>query len=88
MCSTDRVENEEVKHGVEKPRNILCTVNRRKAKWLGYILRRNRLLKHVIEGMIQRKRRGARRRKQILKELKEKRRYWNLKEETLDSTLR
>jgi hypothetical protein len=38
--------------------------------------------------MIQRKRRGARRHKQLLNELKENRRYWKLKEVTLDSTPR
>jgi hypothetical protein len=29
---------------------ILQTIKRRKANWIGHILRRNCLLKHVIEG--------------------------------------
>jgi hypothetical protein len=49
---TDRVRNEEVLQRVKKERNILHTIKRRKAKWIGYILCRNCLLKHVIEGKI------------------------------------
>jgi hypothetical protein len=50
---TDRVRNEEVLHRVKEDRNILHTVKRRKANWIGHILRRNCLLKHVIEGKIE-----------------------------------
>jgi hypothetical protein len=50
---TDRVKNEEVLHRVKEERNILHTVKRRKANWMGYILCRNCLLKHVIEGKIE-----------------------------------
>jgi hypothetical protein len=88
---TDRVRNEEVLHRVKEERNILHTIKRRKADSIGYILRRNCLLKHVIEGKLEGRmemtgRRG-RRRKQLLDDLKEKRRYWKLKEEALDRTL-
>jgi hypothetical protein len=63
----------------------------RKDNWTGYILRRNCLLQHVIEGKIQGRievtgRRGKRRKK-LLDDLKEKRRYWKLTEEALDRTL-
>jgi hypothetical protein len=76
-------------HRREK-RNILHTINRRKANWIGHILLSNCLLKHVIEGKLERRievtgRRG-RRRKQLLDDLKEKRRYWKLKKEALDRT--
>jgi hypothetical protein len=47
---TDRVRNEEVLHRVKEERNILHTVKGRKANWIGHILRRNCLLKQVIEG--------------------------------------
>jgi hypothetical protein len=88
---TDRVRNEEVLHRVKEERNILHTIKRRKVNWIGHILRRNRLLKHVIEGQLEGRiemtgRRG-RWRKQLLDDLKEKRRYWTLKEEALDRTL-
>jgi hypothetical protein len=46
---TDRVINEDVLHRVKEERNIVHTIKRRKANWIGHILRRNCLLKHVIE---------------------------------------
>jgi hypothetical protein len=69
---TDRVRNEVLR--VEEKRNILHTVKRRKANWIGHILRRNCLIKHVIEGKlegrIEMKGRRGRRRKQLLDDLK------------------
>jgi hypothetical protein len=70
--------NEEVLHRVKEERNILHTIKRREANWIGHILRRNCLLKHVIEGKLEGRiemtgRRG-RRRKQLLDDLREKRR--------------
>jgi hypothetical protein len=63
---TDRVRNEEVLHRVKKERNILHTIKRTKANWIGHILRRNCLLKQVIEGKLEgrmemTRRRGRRR---------------------------
>jgi hypothetical protein len=85
------MRNEEVLHRVEEERNILHAIKRRKANWIGHILRRNCLLKHVIEGKlegrIQMTGSRGRRRKQLLDDLKEKIRYWKLKEEALDRTL-
>ena len=46
---TDRVRNEEVLHAVKEDRNILHTIERMKANLFGHFLRRNCLLKHVIE---------------------------------------
>jgi hypothetical protein len=40
-------------HRHKEERNILHTIKRRKAMWIGHILRRNCLLKHVIEGEIE-----------------------------------
>jgi hypothetical protein len=85
------VRNEEVLHRVKEERNIVHTIKRRKANWIGHILRRNCLVKHVTEGKLEGRtemtgRRG-RRRKQLLDDLKEKKkRYWKLKEEALDRT--
>jgi hypothetical protein len=79
---TDRVRNEEVLHRVKEEKNIVHTIKRRKANWIGHILRRNCLLKHVIEGKlegrIQVSGRRGRRHKQLVDELK------NLEEEALD----
>jgi hypothetical protein len=82
---TDRVRNEEVLHWVKEERNILHTIKRRKADWIGHILHRNCLLKHVIKGKLEGStRRRGRRHKQLLDDLKEKRGCWKLKEEALD----
>jgi hypothetical protein len=73
------VRNEEVLDRVKEERNIVHTIKRRKANWIGHILRGNCLLKHVIEGKLEERiemtgRRG-RRCKQQPDDLKEKRRY-------------
>jgi len=46
---TNRVRNEEV-HSVKKERIILHTIKKRKANWIGHIIRRKYFLKHIIEG--------------------------------------
>ena len=65
----ERVRNEEVLQRVKEERNIVHTVNRRKADWIGYTLCRNCLLKHVIggkiEGRLEVKGRRGRRGKQL-----------------------
>jgi hypothetical protein len=76
---TDHVRNEEALQRVKEGWNVPQTIKRRKAKWIGHILRRNSLPKYVIEGKIEGRievagRRG-RRRKQLLDDLKEKRGY-------------
>jgi len=43
------VRNEEVLHRAKEERNILHTIKRKKGNWIGHILPRNCLLKHVIE---------------------------------------
>jgi len=47
------VRNEEVLLRVKEQRNILHEIRKRKANWIGHILRRNCLLRQVIEGKIQ-----------------------------------
>jgi hypothetical protein len=76
---------------VPEQRNILQEIRKRKANWIGYILRRNCLLKQVIEGKIKgemevTRRRGGRR-KELLDGLKERRGYSHLKGEALDRTM-
>jgi hypothetical protein len=88
---TDCVKNKEILHDVKEDRNNLRTIRRTEANWIGHIFRRNCLLKHVIEGKIEgrrevKRRRGIRR-KQILDDLKETRRYCKLPEGALDRTL-
>jgi hypothetical protein len=44
---TDHVRYEDVLLGVSEQRNILHAIRKRKANWIGHILRRNCLLKQV-----------------------------------------
>jgi hypothetical protein len=76
---------------VNEQRNILHEISKRKANWIGHILRKNCLLQGVIEGKIKggigvTGRRGRRRGK-LLEDLKERRGYCHLKEEALDRTV-
>jgi hypothetical protein len=87
---TDHVRNE-VLLRVKEQRNILHEISKRKAYWIGHILRRNCLLQQVTEGKIKggiemTGRRGSRRRK-LLDDLKERRGYSHLKEEALEHTM-
>ena len=73
---------------VNEQRNILHEIRKRKANWIGHILRRNCLPKQVTEGKIKGEmevtRRRGRRRKKLLDDLKDRREYSHLKEEALD----
>jgi len=88
---TDHVRNEEVLLRFKEQRNILHEISKRKANWIGHIMRRNCLLKRVIEakikGEIEVTGRRGRRRKKLLDDLKERRGYSHLKEEALDRTV-
>ena len=72
-------------------RNILHEASKRKANWIGHILRRNCLLIQVTEGKIKGgievTRRRGRRRKKLLDDLKDRRGYSHLKEEALDRSM-
>jgi hypothetical protein len=68
--------------------NILHEIRKRKANWIGHILRRNCFLKEVIEGKIKGRievtRRRGRRRKHLLDDLGDRRGYSYLKEGPLN----
>jgi hypothetical protein len=51
---TVHLKNEEVLHRVKEERNILHTIKRRRANWIGHILHRSCLLKRSIKGQISR----------------------------------
>jgi hypothetical protein len=80
------VRNEEVLLRVKEQRNVLHEISKRKANWIGLILRRNFLLRQIIEGKIiggmeVTGRRGRRCRK-LLDGVKERRGFsWKEKEE-------
>jgi hypothetical protein len=46
------MRNEEVLLEVKEQRNILHEISKRKANWIGHILRRKCLLRQVIEGKL------------------------------------
>ena len=87
---TDRVRIE-VLLRVNEQRNILHEIRKRKANWIGHILRGNCLLKQVIEGKIKGQievtRRRGRRRKKLLDDLKDRRGYCQLKGEAVEHTM-
>ena len=90
---TEYVRNEEVLLRVKEQRNILHDIIKRKANWIGHILRRNCILRvqRIIEGKIKggtevAGRRGRRCRK-LLDDLKERRGFSHFKEEALDRTM-
>jgi hypothetical protein len=88
---TDQVRNEDVLLKVKEQRNILHEIHKRKANWIGHILRRNCLLQRVtedkIQGGIEMTGRQGKRRRKLLVDLKERRGYSHLKEEALDRTM-
>jgi len=88
---TDHVRNEEVLLRVNEQRNILREISKRKANWIGHILRRNCLVQQVIEGKIkwgiEVTGRRERRRRMLLDDLKERSGYSHLKEKTPDRTM-
>jgi hypothetical protein len=78
---TDHVRNEEILLTVKEQRNILHEISKWKANWIGHILRRNCLLRQVIEGKIRGgievtgRRRRRRRHRKLLDDLKERKGY-------------
>ena len=80
-CS-EKVTNEQVLVRTGEKRTLLNNILRRKANWVGHILRRNCLLQHAIEGQMT-EAKGVGRRTQLLDDLRN-RRYWELKEEAED----
>jgi hypothetical protein len=88
---TDHVRNKDILRRVKEQRNILHEIRKRKANWIGHILGRNCLLQRVIEGKIKGgievTGRLGRRRRMILDDLKGRRGYSHLKEESLDRTM-
>jgi len=88
---TDHVRNEDVLLRVKEQRNILHDIRKRKANWIGHILRKNCFQQRVIEGKIQEGievtgRQGKKHRK-LLDNLKERKGYSHLNEEALDRTM-
>ena len=65
-------------------RKDLCNILRRKACWIGHILRRNCLLHDAIEGLMTEVKGVGRRRTQLLDGVRNRTRCWELKKEAAD----
>jgi len=74
-----------------RKKSVSCWSLKRKANWIGHILRRNCLVKQIVEGKIKGQievtRRRGRRRKKLPDDLKDRRGYSQLKEEALHRTM-
>jgi len=85
------LRNEEVLLRVKEQRDILHGIRKRKANWIGHILRRKCFLQRAIErkkkGRIEVTGRRGRKCRKLLDDLKERGGYLHLKEEALDRTM-
>ena len=81
---SEEVTNEQVLDRIGEKRTLLNNILRRKANWIGHILRRNCLLHDAIEGQMMEVKGVGRRRTQLLDDLRNRRRYRELKEEAED----
>ena len=78
---SEKVTNKQVLDREGEKRTLLNNILRRKANWIGHILRRNCLLHDAIEGQMTKVKGVGRRRTQLLDDLRNRRWYWELKEE-------
>ena len=78
----DKVTNEQVLERIVEKRTLLNNILRRKANWIGHILRRNYLRCDAIEGQVTEVK-GVGRRTQLLDGLRN-RRYWEPEDEAED----
>ena len=69
-----KVTNEKVLERIGEKRTLLDNIVRKKANWIGHILRRNCFLHNAIEGRIMDVKRVGRRRAQLLDDLRNRRR--------------
>ena len=80
----EHITNEEVLEIVQENRSILKIIQKRKANWIGHILRGEGMLRKIIEGKIEGKRGRGRKRIQMLNDLKERGNYVELKNRAQD----
>ena len=81
---SETVTNEQVLECIGEKMTLLNNIIRRKANWIGNILRRYCLLHDAIEGQMSKVKGVGRRRTQLLDDLRNRRIYSELKEEAED----
>ena len=75
---SEKVTNEQVLDLIGEKKTLLNDILRRKANWIDHILRRNCLLHNAIEGHMTEVK-GVGRRTQLLDDLRNRRRYQEIK---------
>ena len=80
----EHITNEDVLEIVQENRSILKVIQKRKANWIGHILRGEEMLRKIIEGKIEGKRGRGRKRIQMLNDLKKRGNYVELKNRAQD----
>ena len=81
---SEKVTNKQFLERIDEKRKFLNNILRRKANWIGHIMKRNYLLHDTIGGHMTEMKGVGRRRTQLLDDLRNRRRYWELKEEAED----
>ena len=81
---SEKVTNEQDLDRIGENRTLVNNILCRKANWIGHILRRNSLLHDAIEGQMTEMKGVGRRRTRLLDDLRNRRIYWELKEEAED----
>jgi len=81
---SEKITNEQVLDHIGEKRTLLNNVLHRKVNWIDHILKRNCLIHDAIEGQMTEVKAVGRRRTQFLDDLRNRRRYWELKEEAED----
>ena len=77
---SEKLTTEQVLECIEEERTLLNKILLRKANWICHILRRNFCLHDNIEGQMKEVK-GVGRRTRVLDDLRNRRRYWELKKE-------
>jgi hypothetical protein len=80
---SEKVTTGEVLEQIGEKMTLLNNILRRNANWIGHILRRSCLLHDAIEGQMTEVK-GVGRRTQLFDYLRNRRKCWELKEETED----
>lgn len=81
---SDKIRNEEVLRRVGEERSILKTIKKRKANWLGHILRRDCIQRRIMEDKIEGKRGRGRRKFGMLSDILKGKSYAELREDAQD----
>ena len=88
MKLSEKITNEQILENIGKKRTLLNNILRRKGNWIAHILRRNCLLHDAIDGDTTEMKGVGRRRTQLLDDLRNRRKYWEIKDETEDRKTR